>query len=348
MPVILERPPATQAVPLHTPISFLGGMGHDRELNQFVAGYFQQSLGRVTLTALAEPDTKSTPSGYRVISETGTRIMPRPFAYLETAKPDTLAITALQQEARAAELIESIKSQAAEPVTHIGQSADAQNAVIAARERPDLFKNLILLFPSGMVKKQRRTEYSRQIASSMRGEKTPKDIVLPENDFLASTRPSSLRERVKSKRYKKSGGYALAATAIAADSRHLLHEMRQQEGAPGVALVLGLKDKMMRPDRIIESLISADDVDYILITNTGHGMNGRRDLAAELLRVEAMNDRRNEQRKAVRARGETFDPGSLSDRLVFMSDVPREQQEKLKIIAANVPQISEIAHSSKT
>lgn len=343
----VEREPYSLQSPIEadpgieqTLISFLGGMGYDREKHQTALNYFH-SLGRTTLSAMPDPDMNSYPKGYRVVStETGTKVMSRPFAYLETAKPDVVLIASRQQEARADELIEHIEHETSEPVTHIAQSADAQNAVLAAHKRPDLFKNLVLMFPSGMVKKQSRTEYLRQIASSVREEKSEKDMIPPENDYEAMIRPTSIRERVKSGRFKKSGGYPVAASAIAAYNSHLLHETRQKENTPGVAMVLGLKDKMMRPDRIIQSLVSASDVDYILVTNTSHGINGRKDLATEVIQLSDMMDARNARRNTAHTQGETLEPESLAQRLLFMPDVPEDQREKLRLLADAVPLVA--------
>src|SRR6266542_3560097 len=223
-------PPAPEVVtPERSPISFAGGMGHNQERNQRITDHFR-SLGHEAVEAMPNPDLRDVPEGYRVVSaEAGSQIMRRRNSYLETAKLDTILISSLQQEERAKELIAHLERQEKGPVTHIAQSADAQNAILAAYQRPDLFDKLVLLFPSGMVKKQVRTEYMRQVAQSFRrrGEKIPKPVVGPDTNFETPTSPNSLRERFQSAREKKlaqkeSGGYTVAASAISAYSSRLL------------------------------------------------------------------------------------------------------------------------------
>lgn len=329
----------TPAQPEQPPISWLGGMGYDEAKNQHALDYFRD-LGHPVVSALTDRNLDGAPKGYWIVTASSTRIVPRVVAYTQTAKPEVTLIASRQEEARADELIAHIEAEGKGPVTHFGQSADAQNAVLAAHKRPDLFKNVILLFPTGMIRKKYRTEYLREAGHLLRdrSDKVPKAVNPPDNDFEAALRPTTLRKKIEAaKRLKRSGGYAVAASGIAATNNYLLNDLRQKEDAPGFAMVLGLHDKIGRPERFLESLVSANDVDYILITNTAHGTNGRKDLINELLALEAKLNARNAERKAAQTRGESFNPGPLSERLLFLADVPEAEQARLRTLARNVP-----------
>lgn len=329
MPANQEPNPTQQpdgpTAPELSPISWLGGMWYDQEKNQNALTFFE-TLGRTAVSALVDRDSRRAPKGFRVVYATGsTRTMPRAAAYLRTTDPEMVLIASRQEEARADELIAHIEAEDKGPVTHFSQSADAQNAVLAAHKRPDLFKNVILLFPTGMIRKKYRTEYLREIGHRLRGkDKEPPEVANPaENDFEASLRPTTLRKKVQAaRRFKKSGGYAVAASGIAATNNYLLHDMRRQETAPGFSMVLGRRDRIGNPVRFLESLVSDDDVDYILITNTGHGTKGRKDLAKELLDLEARMNARNSERQAAHRQGNVFKPGPLRDRLLFLPGGP--------------------------
>jgi hypothetical protein len=103
--------------------------------------------------------------------------------------------------------------------------------------------------------------------------------------------------------------------------------------APGVSLVLGLDDWMIRPERVLESLNSAEDVDYVLITDTPHGVNGRTDVMDEIMKLFPMM----EQAKEARKHGDPTE--SLADRLIFSDTVTAEKREELRRLAALIPYV---------
>ena len=341
--------PAPETQPLErNPLLFMGGMGHDVDRNEGIMDYFR-SLGRPTLPSMPNPDIANAPRGYRVVSvnHDEPRIMSRPFSYLQVAKPDVVLISSLQQEARADELIAHIEREGKGPATLIAQSADAQNAVIAAYKQPDIVDKLVLMFPSGMVKKQKRTEYTRQGFRGVleRGERAGKPVIMPETHFEGTDHPASVLERFlllqdKKRLLKDSGGYTMAASGTSAYNGELLHGLRHENHAPGVAMVLGLKDKMMKAERILESLVAGDDVDYILFTNGGHGMKGDKAVAAEALKLTDKLEELRAERQAAQANGEEFALGPLRDRLLFMDDVPGKERDRIREIAGSVPETS--------
>lgn len=325
-----------------SPVQFIGGMQHDQSKNGTVLSYIQ-STGRITLSPLPNRDTKGIPWRTRVHTGRTDEVVVSPKALLRTTDEETTAITSLAQEARADEVITALEGQP-EKVTLIGQSADVQPAVIAVHKRPDLFKNLILAFPSGMPKKSKRSEYLRLAASKIAEGKNinPKPVIEPENSYYPPM-PTSASElgRLAMRRFKGSGGLRALASTMTGYQGGLLHELRQRGNAPGVSMLLGTRDWVGRPEKVIEGLKSADDVDFLLIVNSSHGLKGRKDLTGRMIELTDMMEARSQERKAARVRGEDFDPGSLADRLIFLEEGPykvsEEEQEKLRELAHNVP-----------
>ncbi|HEX5455854.1 MAG TPA: hypothetical protein VFW77_00635 [Candidatus Saccharimonadales bacterium] len=327
-----------------SPVQFMGGMLYDQEKNGNTLNYIE-STGRPTLPPLPSRRTKGAPWRNRIHSSSqGEEVVIAPKALLRTTDEEVKAITSLAQEARADEVIAEIESQP-ERVTLIGQSADAQPALIAVHKQPDKFKNLILAFPSGVIKKRHRSEYMRQAASDIGGRRDEpifKVVVEPENNFDVQM-PDSASEtgRLMMRRFKGSGGLRALSSTMSGYQGGLLHEVRQNEDAPAVSMVLGTKDRVGKPDRILESLKSADDVDFLLIVNSTHGIQGRKDLMDKILELTDIMGAQSQKRKEAKAKGERFDPGSLADRLIFLDEddyrVPEEEQERLKELARQVP-----------
>lgn len=317
----------TPETPPDTEIIAYGGFGYDEERHQNLVNHIRV-LGHTALDPLPDPDIDKAPKDYRVRTEDGyERRVPRQRVYLQAARPETTLITALQQEERAEELISHLETESSGAVNGIFQSADAQNGLLAAHRRPDLFKNIILAFPAGLIKKRSPTEYTRRMVRGAREHRGDKRIILPEDDFELPIRKNSLRERKAEQKFRKSGGFVVAASVALTYQNHLLHEMRQNENAPSVSLLLGLKDAMMKPERIIESLDSADDIDYVLITNTQHGLNGDTKLLNKALDLFPKMDETNAKRHP----GEALGP--LSERVLFTEDVADEDKDRiLKLI----------------
>ena len=166
--------------------------------------------------------------------------------------------------------------------------------------------------------------------------------VSPENSF-EDPKPSSFRAlgKLASRRFRDSGGFRALASTISGYQGGLLHELRQNKDAPAVSVVLGTKDMAMKPDRIIKSLKSAEDVDFLLIVNSTHGIKGRKDLMKKILELTDVMEAQLKAKKLSERRGEVFEPGSLDDRLIFIEDGPysvsKEEQNRLKEIASQIP-----------
>lgn len=305
------------------PVFFSGGFGYEEKRNGVASDYLR-SLGHTALPPMPNQNLNDTSNMYTVRLEDGSeKSVPRQLTYFLAPRPETKLISSQTQEKRADELVEHIEDQGSEPVNGIFQSADAQNGLIAAHKRPDLFKNVILAFPAGLIKKDNVADYMPRMIKGAIKNIGNKHTPAESDDFEASTRPSSLMERRAEKRFKKTGGFNVASSVAVSYQNELLTELREQEDAPGVSLVLGLKDSMMSPERIIESLNSANDVDCLLITHTKHGINGNKKIMDRILELFPVM----EEIKAKKKDGE--DVGPLSDRVFFTDPVSEEDREKI-------------------
>lgn len=310
-------------VTTETEIIAYGGFGYDEVRHQNLTNHLRR-LGYAALEPLPDPDIDAAPTGYRIRTEDGQeKQVARQRVYTQATRPEVTLISSLQQEARADELISHIEAESTGPINGFFQSADAQNGLLAAYRRPDLFKNIILAFPAGLIKKQSPVEYTRRMMRGAREHRGEKHVIPLEVDFEAGIRKTSLRERKDEQRIRKSGGFTVASSVALAYQNQLLHEMRENVEAPGVSLLLGLKDAMMDPGRIIESLESANDIDYILVVNRKHGINGDTELLNMALAMLPKMDESN----ALRRVGE--DPKPLRERVIFSSDVVDEDKESI-------------------
>jgi hypothetical protein len=315
---------ATLQTTPESPFIVAGGFGYEKKRNGVASDYIK-SLGHVALPPLHDPAVARAPKTFTVQTDDGaTRTVRRQLTYFLAPKPEVTLVSSQYQERRADDLIAHLEEHTQAPVNGIFQSADAQNGLIAAHKRPDLFSNIVLAFPAGLVKKRSSTEYTRQMLKSAVRHRGPKHRPDRADDFEATTRLKSVREKRKERRFSKSGGLAVASSVAVSYQNRLLTELRQDAGAPGVSLVLGMRDSMMKPERIIESLNDSNDVDCIFITNTKHGWNGSKQLMDQILDLfPAM-----EEIKAKRRTGQEVAP--LAHRISFAEDV--SAVDKLRIL----------------
>lgn len=323
------------------PVLYMGGTFHDNEKNGY-ALKFIESVGRRVLTPLANRITKRTPWRNDIHHEDGAKEVATGLKALrEASEEQTKAIVAAIQKKRAQEVATHIEIQP-EKVTVIAQSADAQPAIITAHESPELIDKLVLVFPSGVDKKEKTFAYSERAIEYARGDRPPKTVVDPENNF-EGPKSSFRRElgRRAWRQFKDSGGWKALISTISGYQGGLLHEMRQKEHAPAVAMVLGTDDLVAPPERVLKSLKSANDVDFLLIINSTHGIKGRKDLMEKILELTDVMEAQSQARQAAEARGEEFILEDLADRLIFLEEgpysVPKEEQERLRRLAQQVP-----------
>lgn len=307
---------------LEIPIYFSGGYKYDEERNRRVADHIK-SLGRRVIAPLPNPDRRDLPAGCTIRYGNGrTSEVSGWGAYRTTPSLfGAVAITSRWQEARAQQLVDHIEGQQhGAPINAIFQSADAINGVLAAFKRPDMFRNLVLAFPAGLAKRDGVAEYQRGMLSRARMNRGN-----PWRPYEFEPRESAW-QALRRHRHTQSGGAAVAASTATSYQPQLLHELRHGESVPGVALVLGLRDATILADRVIGSLVDPDnDIDYLLITNTGHGVRGHNQTMDAMLGVLPQL----EAIKAARNWNSGGSVGPLEQRTIFSEDVSAQDRERI-------------------
>lgn len=244
----------------------------------------------------------------------------------EAALLGELGMIVPQQQIRAAaSLLGVIAERGAEGpnvdrVDALLQSESAGHGLIAAYAAPEKFRNIVLAYPGGLSGKKKGFILGR-LARDMFARRKHQPI--PKNDFRYPDRLG----RVKSMRMQlKAPGFREDAKAL----RHghlpqMLHSLRQKKDAPGVTLVIGLHDGIFRLKDYFRNLVSAADVDRIIIIPGGHAIGGRKDVLAKILeQFSALDD----------ARAETAHR-PLRDRIVFPFEVsPRVMRRIYKLADA--------------
>lgn len=295
------------------PVYFAGGTGYDQQRNEGVNHQIGNMLGRATVRALADPIHFD--PDFRMVVAGGERQVTRKHAYgLAHTADVSLSISNFQAQ-RADELLGHLEQDDLSKVDAIFQSADALNGLIAANADPTRFNNIILAYPAGLV----RPHDIKKVA--------PK-VVMQEGlvRLKRKHRDAKKAESFEDGRRGKSKGTSTIVSSVGLSKQNqLLHELRAKEGAPGVAMVVGTDDIMLAPERVIASLQSPDDIDVVLVVDTPHGINGRKDILAEVTSLFTEID-------AIRANNDRL---SLTDRIRFAADVADERKQTI-LAAARV------------
>jgi hypothetical protein len=333
---ITEAPITPQAIPVdQPPIYFAGGFGYDQDRNGRVSEYLA-GLGREIVPVLPNPDVRNADTGFSVVMNGIATQLPRRQAIRTVSKPSVERSAANFQLARSEELLTSLEQGGYEKVDAIFQSADALNGLIAVHTQPEKFNNVVLAYPAGIIKQPNPLKASGGVVKSVvRGRQVRHKAAAVVDNFEALS--TSVQEKGKP---KTAGGFVTAASVALSYHGPLLSEVRCEKDAPGISLVLGLDDWMIRPERVLESLNSSNDVDYILITDTPHGVNGRTDVMDEIMNLFPMMEQAKEARKA----GSPVEP--LADRLIFSESVSPEKREELRGLAAGVDARTKIPTST--
>ncbi len=309
------------------PVAHYGGFRYDRTRNMAALDYIA-TTGRPTVEPLADP-TGVVSNDY-VIAKHGVQRVVSARAAMKYAGDE--AVTHSQskfQEGRARQLNEHHELQGHDQVDAIFQSADALMGLQAVHQNPGSYRNIILAFPAGIARQPRISKASVGVAvSSVKSRQAVRKLP-PENDYEAhlrsGTKPRTAADKV------------IAPSVALSYQAPLLHEIRADQNAPGVSFLLGLEDDMMRPDKVMKQLQSSNDVDYILITDTTHGINGRKDIMDETLKLLDMTEQARQGRQA--GKGQL----PLTQRLYFFGNISDTKRTELLALAAEVDAHSKTA-----
>lgn len=298
---------------------FLGGFGYGEYRNRLIT----DQLAQAGYSVIAPPADAAEQSrkGFVVTFPDGHE---QPMTRREMIKAQ-LGKTPLRSS-----IAECQRDQAATLQTHIekavpdgsklsiiAQSADAQNSLLYAARYPETVENLIFVNPAGIIAQPRLSKAAANVLKSVFKSRRRKVKVAPEDLF----------EQPIKRTQRKLGSFASAASVALSDQRDILHQMRQSEAAPGVAVVLGIHDLIVQPEEIIKGLVSANDVDRIVIADMTHGINGRKDILDE---VAGLVPQLTKDKEAYR-RGEA--PPPLAEKISFYGDIPASVQKQLLALA---------------
>ncbi len=245
----------------------------------------------------------------------------------EAARLGELGVIIPQQQIRAAaSLLSVIAERSAENpdvrrVDALLQSESAGHGLIAAYAAPEKFHNIVLAYPGGLSGKRKGFIPGRIVRDMFARRKHRPQ---PENDFRYPDRPGGLKSI---QMQLKSPGFREDAKAL----RHghlplMLHSLRQKQDSPGVTLVIGLNDGIFRLKDYFRNLVSATDVDRIVIIPGGHAIGGRKDVLAKILdQFSAIDDAKAEH-----------DQRPLRERIVFPFEVSPRVVRKIYKLADKV------------
>lgn len=254
------------------PVYFHGGYGVDStDYLQYIAEHYGRNAFSVVYS-----DARSRDAGYWVGApgaerEKGLLI---PTARLRRAVSQfSGSIIADSQIRLATDVLRAMDTMGVEQTDAIGQSAGALRVMLAANRAPERVPNIVLPYPAGIIKPD-----PRRIASSglryARAWRTHAKII------SENTLGSSLSARMSAPARQRSPRNTLAdgENILLSHQSLILHKMRQQEKAPGVAIVAGENDYIFSPERIVDSLRATDDIDYMYVAPGLHAIGRRKQI----------------------------------------------------------------------
>lgn len=236
-------------------------------------------------------------------------------------------VVALHQEAAAEDLLAAMDKAGIVRTDAILQSADALNGLIAASQHPERFNNIIFAYPGGQV---RRPRPIRNMKATLREALEDKLSGSSQKETIPIA-PQAHGETAGSKRSRLAryaGQSAMGLAATHSYQGNMLTTLRQGEQRPGVAMVVGLRDWMIRYDDVFNSLNSADNVDYIMVVDSGHGIKGRQDILDNILNLLPMLEARKQ------AGDDAAQP--LRDRLILPEHISQKRADELRALADKV------------
>lgn len=139
-------------------------------------------------------------------------------------------------------------------------------------QRPDLFRRVVLVDPSSIVKHPTRAKFFKEEFKSgnmFRSLRKPKPTE-PQEQFEHSLTPFEAYKRMK----KTARFGNMNATYLSAQAKQL-HEVAQSAAAPIITVVASSMDHAYSPKKVLESLVDINDIAALFITNARHGINGK-------------------------------------------------------------------------
>ncbi len=301
----------TERTTARRPLYFAGGVGYDNERNEGVAAQLNE-LGYETVAALPNPEITSEDKGFKVTIGDETLDISRREAYRVAHQPEVTDSISNLQSRRADELIAMLEHEGHDKVDAVFQSADALYGLLAMSRRPDLFENVVFAYPAGLVRQPSIIQSAPGVVAAelmVRGKPRHR---------LASWRDNF---EGRGHRPEGTGGFTTVSSVGLSQHNNLLHQVRQGENAPKIAVVVGTDDVMISPEGFFNGAISSGDVDLVRVTNTTHGINGR----SEVLKEDVLGSL--ERLRAIDTAG--FDPRPIVDRMEFSGKVSKKRKTRI-------------------
>lgn len=241
------------------------------------------------------------------------------------------SVVATHQMQKAASLVSAMEKEGIGQTDAIFQSEGALHGMIAAYTRPELFRKVVFAYPAGIGGQDKPGDVSRKVAKDMRAKLRSR--VSSEQSFKNDLGEDSVALAGIHKQGRAPGAMVDGATVAFSDHGELLHEMREEPNAPGVALVAGLDDIIYPPERFLRSLRSSEDIDFLLVTEGYHGVSYRRDVMDQITALfPAMENRKATREKAMQAGTELpFEP--LRNRIILPANISSARAEQLYVLA---------------
>jgi len=270
--------------PAERPLVFMGGVGYDEQRNRRVAGEIIVAANGYDSVISIPDETPMGPKDGTVVyvhPDGNERELPGKLALKQINDLPSDRFTRLHDR-RATELVKAIESSGNEPVDAIFQSVDVSTGILAMHKRPDLFRKVVLLDPSSIISLPSRWQYLKEEwkSGNLRAFISKKNKSANVDRFEESAGIFDKYGRLK--RSNQNGNKV--ATYVSAQAS-MLHSVAQSEQAPEVSIVASRYDHAYSPVRLLQALVSLDDVATFFITNTRHGLAGKKEKLDQLLSV---------------------------------------------------------------
>lgn len=309
-------------VSVEHPFVFMGGLGYDQARNREVGGAIIALTGHAEVISLPDLKTKGAKIGHFVHHyPDGTENELSGKAVRKGLHDDASVRYSRLHEQRAEELITAIEHAGSKPVDAVFQSVDVSTGILAMHRRPELFKKVVLMDPSSIIKLPPKWQYLREewrngnLRNMMRRKKESVDVPRFEKS-------ATLHE--KRQRFQRSTtGGNLNASYVSYQAT-MLHEAARAEHAPSVSIIASRFDHAYTPERLLKALISLDDIQGFFVTNARHGLGGKQTKLEQLVGV--LND--TEARTASMLQKLHFFDGVAGDYRQKIIDIVKGREDK--------------------
>ena len=298
---------------IECPLVFMGGMGYDEQRNRKIAGEIITATSLYNAAISIPDEVPHGPKDGTVVyrHEDGSdRELPGNLALKHINDLPEDRFTRLH-ERRARELVAAIQAESTEPVDAIFQSVDVSTGILAMEQKPELFRRVVLLDPSSIIRFPSRWQYLKEewrngnLRRTIRHRQKITDLDRFEEPV------SKLENR---RRFKRSNRNGNRVASYVSSQAYMLHEVAQSEHAPEISIMASRHDHAYTPERLLRGLVSLDDIKTFFIADTRHGLGGKQAKLEQLVSVLTTASNKT---------------GSFLDRLQFASGIPEGYRRKI-------------------